>query len=226
MRRLSGWSGLLMTATAGATAALLLAGCGGGGSDSKSNEKSNDKPAATDTTGSEASASQGTSASAATDRPKIEVPSDLSYSFDWPETGDKDKDAVLSDSEQSIEAVDLAIAHQNALDKPYLYYYEGEAAVGTQKFIQNYVDHKASITGAYRFYSPAVAVTKNGTASFSYCEDQGKAFVKYLHPRKIKKTEVTAKSYVSYHTSLRKNGNGVWVIQKITSQSGSTECRP
>ncbi|WP_317633468.1 hypothetical protein [Streptomyces sp. HUAS TT20] len=149
----------------------------------------------------------------------------MSYTFDWPKTGDKDKDAVLSDSEQSIKAVDLAIVHQNALDKPYLYYYEGEAAAGTQKFIQNYVDLKASLTGAYRFYSPVVAVSKDGTASLSYCEDQGKAYVKYL-PNKIKKTEVTAKSYVSYHTSLKRNGKGVWVIQKIISQSGSAECQP
>jgi hypothetical protein len=211
---------LLTTATAGVTAVLLLAGCGGGGGGGKSNDKI---PGAD--TGGNASASPSASASANGDRPKIEMPSDLSYTFDWPKTGDTDKDAVLSDSEQSIKAVDLAIVHQNALDKPYLYYYEGEAAAGTQKFIQNYVDHKASITGAYRFYSPAVAVSKDGTASLSYCEDQGKAYVKYL-PKKIKKTEVTAKSYVSYHTSLKKNSKGVWVIQKIISQSGSAECQP
>ncbi|UXY32611.1 hypothetical protein N8I87_15795 [Streptomyces sp. HUAS TT20] len=198
----------------------MLAGCGGGGGGTKSN----DRNSAADTRG-DASASPSASASANGDRPKTEMPSDLSYTFDWPKTGDKDKDAVLSDSEQSIKAVDLAIVHQNALDKPYLYYYEGEAAAGTQKFIQNYVDLKASLTGAYRFYSPVVAVSKDGTASLSYCEDQGKAYVKYL-PNKIKKTEVTAKSYVSYHTSLKRNGKGVWVIQKIISQSGSAECQP
>ncbi|MGW4735834.1 hypothetical protein ACWEQC_42950 [Streptomyces shenzhenensis] len=47
-------------------------------------------------------------------RPKIELPSDLTYTFDWPKTGDPDKDAVLSDSEQSIKAVDLAIVNQDA----------------------------------------------------------------------------------------------------------------
>ncbi|MEU9756659.1 hypothetical protein AB0D90_26570, partial [Streptomyces althioticus] len=63
-------------------------------------------------------------------------------------------------------------------------------------------------------------------ASLSYCEDQGKAFVKYLETNKIKKTEVTAKSYVIYHTSLKKNDKGVWTIQKIVSQSGSAKCQP
>jgi hypothetical protein len=204
-----------------ATAALLLTACGGGGDSSKGN----DKIAGADT-GSPTSASPSASASSATGRPKLESPSDLSYTFDWPKTGDAAKDAVLSDSEQSIKAVDLAIIHQNALDKPYLYYYEGEAAAGTQKFIQNYVDHKASITGAYRFYAPRVAVAKDGTASLSYCEDQGKAYVKYLATNKVKKTEVTAKSYVIYHTSLKRNSKGVWVIEKIISQSGSAACQP
>ncbi|WP_406436405.1 hypothetical protein OHB00_20815 [Streptomyces sp. NBC_00631] len=213
-------SRLLTTATAGVTAALLLAGCGGGGGGSKSN----DKIAGADTG---ASASASSSASASPDgRPKLEMPSDLSYTFEWPQTGNADKDEVLADSEQSIKAVDLAIVHQDALDKAYLYYYEGEAAAGTQKFIQNYVDHKASITGAYRFYSPDVAVSKDGTASLSYCEDQGKAFVKYLKTNEIRKTKVTAKSYVIYHTSLKKNTKGVWVVEKIISQIGSAECQP
>jgi hypothetical protein len=205
-----------------AAAALSLSACG---SDDSSKDKDNDKIAGADT-GNDKSASPSASASAVAGRPKIELPSDLSYTFDWPKTGDKEKDAVLADSEQSVKAVDLAIANQNALDKPYLYYYEGEAAAGTEQFIQNYVKNKARTTGAYRFYDPAVTIGGDGTASFSYCEDQGKAYVMYLKDKKVKKTEVTAKSYVIYHTSLKKNEKGVWVIQKIISQSGSSKCQP
>ncbi|RZU16939.1 hypothetical protein [Streptomyces sp. BK239] len=212
---------LLTTAAAGATAALLLTACGGGTNDTKSNDKIDGAETAPATT-----ATSTTPTRPSADRPRIELPSDLSYAFDWSKTGDADKDAVLSDSEQSIKAVDLAIVNQNALDKAYLYYYEGEAAVGTQKFIQTYVDNKASVTGAYRFYDPQVSVDKGGTASLSYCEDQGKAYVKYLKTNEVKRTQVTAKSYVSYHTSLKKNGKGVWVIQKIVSQSGSAQCQP
>ncbi|MFJ8947702.1 hypothetical protein ACIRG4_31410 [Streptomyces sp. NPDC102395] len=212
---------LLTTAAAGATAALLLTACGGGTNDTKSNDKIDGAETAPATT-----ATSTTPPRPSADRPRIELPSDLSYAFDWSKTGDADKDAVLSDSEQSIKAVDLAIVNQNALDKAYLYYYEGEAAVGTQKFIQTYVDNKASVTGAYRFYDAQVSVDKGGTASLSYCEDQGKAYVKYLKTNEVKRTEVTAKSYVSYHTSLKKNSKGVWVIRKIVSQSGSAQCQP
>ncbi|MFF7890941.1 hypothetical protein ACFZDI_03215 [Streptomyces sp. NPDC007907] len=213
---------LLAALTLTAAAALTLSACG---SDDSSKSKDNDKIAGAETT-EKASPSTTPNEPAPTGRPKIDLPSDLSYTFDWPKTGDKDKDAVLADGEQSIKAVDLAIVNQNALDKPYLYYYEGEAAASTQKFIQNYVDHKAAITGAYRFYAPQVAVDEDGSASLSYCEDQGKAYVKDLKTDKARKTEVTSKSYVIYHTSLKKNDKGVWVIQKMVSQSGSPKCQP
>ncbi|WP_406356129.1 hypothetical protein OHB56_27060 [Streptomyces sp. NBC_01635] len=207
-----------------ATAALTLSACGGG-DEGSAEDKDSDKIAGADT-GGEKSASPSASASDSGGRPKIELPSDLSYAFDWPKTGDKEKDAILADSEQSIKAVDLAIANQDALDKGYLYYYEGEGAAETQNFIQNYVDHKASLTGSYRFYAPVVAVGKEGTGSLSYCEDQGKAYVKYLETGKVKKTEVTEKSYVIYHTSLKKNDEGAWVIHKIVSERGSAKCQP
>jgi hypothetical protein len=213
----------LLAAALTAVAALSLSACGSGDDGSKGN----DKIAGADTGDkSSASASPSASASTAAGRPEITLPSDLTYTFEWPKTGDADKDAVMSDSEQSIKAVDMAIANQNALDKAYLFYYEGEAAAGTQEFIQNYVDHKARTTGHYRFYDPAVSVDKDGTAALSYCEDQGKAFIKYIKSGEVKKTPVTAKSYVVYNTSLKKNKQGVWVIQKIISQSGSAKCQP
>ncbi len=207
-----------------ASAALLLTACGGDDSESKDN----DKIAGADT-GSETSASPTASASASAvsaDRPKIELPSDLTYTFEWPKTGDAEKDAVLSDSEQSIKAVDLAIVNQNALDKAYLYYYEGEAAAGTETFIKAYVDAKARVTGAYRYYDAVANVSGKESASLVYCEDQGKAYDMYLSPKKIDKTPVTKNSYVLYNTQLHKNDKGVWVIEKIISQRGSDKCQP
>ncbi|MFC7261212.1 hypothetical protein [Streptomyces lutosisoli] len=212
---------LLATAAVGATAALLLTGCGGGGGGSKGN----DKIAGADT-GGETSASPSASAMDSAERPKIELPSDLTYTFDWPKTGDKDKDAVLADSEQSIKAVDLAIVNQDALDKAYLFYYEGEAAAGTQKFIEAYVKAKARTTGAYRYYDAVVNVNGSSSASLVYCEDQGKGYDMYLKTKKVDKTAVTKNSYVLYNTQLHKNDKGVWVIEKLLSQRGSAKCQP
>lgn len=213
---------LLAAITLTAAAALTLSACG---SDDSSENKDNDKIAGADT-GGDTSASPTTSAPTAADRPKIELPSDLSYTFDWPKTGDKDKDAVLADSEQSIKAVDLAIVNQDALDKAYLYYYEGEAAAGTEEFIKAYVKAKARVTGAYRYYEAAANVSGKDQASLVYCEDQSKAFDMYLETEKVNKTPATKNSYVLYTTQLRKNDKGVWVIDEIQSQRGSDKCQP
>ncbi|MET9763843.1 hypothetical protein ABZ016_33145 [Streptomyces sp. NPDC006372] len=213
---------LLAALTLTAAAALTLSACG---SDDSSKNKDNDKIAGADT-GSEASASPTASDPAPAGRPKIELPSDLSYTFDWPKTGNKEKDAILADSEQSIKAVDLAIVNQDALDKAYLYYYEGEAAAGTQTFIEAYVKAKARVTGAYRFYDPVVSARGKDRGSLVYCEDQSKAYDMYLKTKKVNKTPASKNSYVLYNTQLRKNDEGVWVIEKILSQRGSDRCQP
>ncbi|MFF4539531.1 hypothetical protein [Streptomyces aureus] len=212
-------SRLLTTVAVGASAALLLTACGGGGD----KPKTNDKIAGADT----GSKSPSPSATPTQDpgRPKIELPSDLTYTFEWPKTGDKEKDAVLSDSEQFIKAVDMAIAEQNPLHEAYRFYSEGTAAAGSQKFIKEFVHYKDRITGAKRYYDAKVAINSDGTAGFVYCEDQNKAYNKSL---KTGKTEVTPKSkdnYVLYNSLLRVNKQGVWITEKLTSQRGSIACQ-
>ncbi|MEU3343475.1 hypothetical protein ABZ723_00395 [Streptomyces sp. NPDC006700] len=210
---------LLTTAVAGTTAALLLAGCGGGDGASKAN----DKIAGADT---DTKTPPSPTPSATAGRPRIELPSDLTYTFEWPKTGDNAKDAVLYDSQQFIKAVDMAIAEQKPLDAGYRFYSEGEAAAGSQKFIQEFVDYKDRITGVRRFYAAKVQVNDGGTASLVYCEDQNKAYNKSL---KTGKTDVTPQSkdnYVIYSSRLRVNKQGIWVIEKLASQRGSSVCQP
>ncbi|MET9898536.1 hypothetical protein [Streptomyces sp. NPDC006446] len=212
---------LLVTAAVGATAALLLTACGGG--DEK--PKVNDKIAGADTGGG-ASASAEASATASAGRPKIELPSDLQYNFEWRKTGDKDKDAVLADGELFIKATDQAIANQDPLDPAYRFYSEGELAAATQKYVQRFVDHKARTTGTYRFYSESVTLRGDGSAALTYCEDQGKAYNKYVKTGKVDKTPVTKNSYVFYNTELKRNSDGVWVTQDMLSERASSKCQP
>ncbi|MCX5421948.1 hypothetical protein [Streptomyces sp. NBC_00078] len=212
---------LLAAAALTAVAALSLSACGSGDDSSKGN----DKIAGADT-GSEASTSPTPSASTAVDRPKIKLPSDVTYDFAWKTTGNADKDAVLRDVEQRVKAVDMAIADQDALDKAYLFYTEGTGAAGTQRYIQQYIDHKARTTGLTRFYNETVTVKDDGTASLVYCGDQSKAYNKYLKTGKTDVTPVTKNSYVIYASVLRKTNNGVWVTERMTSQRGSSKCQP
>lgn len=211
----------LATAALTASAALLLSSCGSGDDESKDN----DKIAGADKAGEEKSASPSASAPAGAARPKVELPSDLTYTFDWPKTGKKADDAILEDSQQSIKAVDMAIAEQDPMNKAYRFYYEGEAAAQTQKYIKAYVDAKARTTGAYRYYDPVIS-NEGGSASLVYCEDQSKAYDKYLKKDKVNKTPVTKNSYVLYAAKLQRNDAGVWVTTQMNSTRGSDKCQP
>ncbi|MBT2394379.1 hypothetical protein J7E87_34525 [Streptomyces sp. ISL-1] len=204
-----------------AIAALLLTACSG--SDEK--PKANDKIAGADQ-GGKASVPPSATPSDTDGRPKIELPADLNYTFEWSKTGDPAKDAVLSDGEQFIKATDMAVAEQDPLHKAYRFYSEGEMSSATQDYVQAYVDKKIRNTGTYRFYKETVTLGKDGKASLVYCEDQGKAFAKNIKTGKIEKTPVTKKSYVLYNTALRKNEVGVWVTTEMITQRGSIKCQP
>ncbi|MFI8302250.1 hypothetical protein ACIF80_02145 [Streptomyces sp. NPDC085927] len=208
-----------------ATAALTLSACGGSDEDS-AKDKDSDKIAGADT-GDEKSASPSeSSAPAAAGRPKIELPADVTYTFEWKKTGDADKDAVLNDAEHRIKAVDMAIAEQDPLHEAYRFYSEGTAAAGSQKYIQEFVDHKARTTGVTRFYNESVAIKGDGTASLVYCEDQSRAFNKFLETGKVDVTSASKDSYVVYAGTLRKSKDGVWITERLISQRGSEKCQP
>ncbi|MGW3724966.1 hypothetical protein [Streptomyces sp. NPDC000851] len=213
---------LITTAAAAVTAALLLTGCGGDDGEAKGN----DEIAGTDTGGEASSASPTASATDTVERPVINLPSDLTYTFEWPKTGDGDKDAVLNDSQQFIRAVDLAIAEQDPLNEAYRFYSEGAAAAETQKFIQEFVDYKDRITGKKRYYDAKVQVNDDGTAGLVYCEDQNKAYNKSLKNGKTAVTPESKDNYVLYNSRLRVNKEGIWVTETLTSQRGSAVCQP
>ncbi|MGA5079601.1 hypothetical protein ACPC37_18705 [Streptomyces griseoincarnatus] len=71
-----------------------------------------------------------------------------------------------------------------------------------------------------------MTVHEDGTAVLVYCEDQSKAFNKFFGTGKTDVTRMTKNSYVTYAATLRKNGNGVWVTERLSSQRGSAKCRP
>ncbi|WP_267717031.1 hypothetical protein [Streptomyces sp. CoH17] len=213
---------LLAALTLTAAAALTLSACG---SDDDGAAKENDKIAGADTS-SKPSTTSSEAAPAQPERPDIALPADVTYKFEWGKTGDPVKDAVLHDAEQRIKAVDMAIAEQDPLHKAYRFYSEGEAAAGSEKYIRDFVDHKARTTGMTRYYSESVSAKDDGTAALVYCEDQSKAFNKFLETGKTDVTSVTKDSYVLYASTLRKNTMGVWVTERLVSERGSAKCQP
>ncbi|MEU9633041.1 hypothetical protein ACGFZZ_03250 [Streptomyces tendae] len=214
---------LLAALTLTATAALTLSACG---SDDDSPAKREDKIAGADTGSSTPSASPSETVPEQGERPEIALPADVTYKFEWGKTGDAVKDAVLHDAEQRIRAVDMAIAEQDPLHKAYRFYSEGEAAAGSEKYIRDFVDHKARTTGVTRYYDESVNAKDDGTAALVYCEDQSKSFNKFLKTGKTDVTPVTKDSYVLYASTLRKNDKGVWVTERLVSERGNAKCQP
>lgn len=209
----------LATAALTASAALLLSSCG-----SEDEPKDDDKIAGAEQ-GEEQKSKAPSEPAQQADRPKIELPSDLTYAFEWKKTGDKAKDAVLADREQAIQTVDMAIADKDPAEKAMRFYHQEEAAASAQKYVQAYVKAKARTTGAYRYY--AATVTADGdSAALTYCEDQSKVYDKYLKKNTIDKSPATKNSYVLYAAKLRKNDAGVWVTTKLNATRGSDTCQP
>ncbi|MET8558850.1 hypothetical protein ABZV64_28395 [Streptomyces sp. NPDC004959] len=213
---------VLTTGVALALAASLSA-CGGDDSGSKKDEGV--KGAEPTRSSAEPSPSPSRSEKTA-ERPKIELPGDLRYDFDWPKTGDKKKDAVMADAEQRIKAVDLAISRQDPTDAAYRFYSEGTAAAGSEDFIKLFTSKGNTITGYRHFYKPVVQLNDDGTAGFVYCEDQATAYNKAVKTGKVQKTQPSKNSYVVYNTRLRLDDKGVWVTEKLISQRGSATCQP
>ncbi|MEK8171312.1 hypothetical protein NKH77_23300 [Streptomyces sp. M19] len=63
------------------------------------------------------------------DRPKISLPKDVNLVFEWPKTGNSDKDAVLHDAEEYLRALNQAKAKGDVDDKAYRFYSEGQPLV-------------------------------------------------------------------------------------------------
>ncbi|WP_326796099.1 hypothetical protein OG946_11930 [Streptomyces sp. NBC_01808] len=205
-----------------ATAALslLLTACGG---DEDGDPPSDDKIQGADK--GEESPSPSASEEAA-GRPEIKLPGDVRVIADWSQTGDPDEDAILRDTEQRIAAIEMALAEQDPTHEAFRFYSEGEAAAETEAYVTAYVHEEARITGTIRLYEPTVTIRDDGTATLAYCEDQSKAFDKYLKTGELNKTPVTKNSYFSHGATLRKDGQGTWITMKDIATQGASPCQP
>jgi hypothetical protein len=212
---------LLATATVGVTAALLLTACGGGGDE----PKANDKIAGADT-GSATSAAPVPSATQSAGRPKIELPSDLTLTFEGSKTGDSIKDAVLADSAENMRAVDAAITGTDPKGEALGYYNTDRALEAAVTWVQQFKDAGSTITGEVRYYDRNVTLKSKTSASLTFCADESKGYSKDKKTGKINKTPVTKNSYVVYNTRLDKSSEGVWQTSQIISTRGAAQCQP
>ncbi|PSM43650.1 hypothetical protein C6Y14_08420 [Streptomyces dioscori] len=211
---------LLAAITLTAAAALTLSACGG---DSDSKDKSNDKIAGADT-GDEKSASPTASASAAVGRPKIELPSDLTMTFEGGKTGDAVKDAVLADSAERMRSVNAAIAGTDPKNEALGFYNSGRAFEAAVSWVGKFEDAGLGITGKVRYFDRTVTLDGSKAASVLFCADESKGYAKDLKTDKAKVTTPSNDDFILYNTRLEKNSEGVWQTTRIVSTAGAKKC--
>lgn len=205
-----------------AAAALSLSACG---SDDSSKDKSNDKIAGVDT-GSETPTSPSPSVLDSAGRPKITFPSDAKNVFEFEETGDATKDAVLADSTLSVNSTDEAIFEGSTGTKALGFYNVDKALSAYITYVQKYIDDGETWVGETRYFDYKVTLSGDSKAYVTYCSDESKSYIKDKKTGKVDKSPATKNAYVLYNTGLTKNADGVWQTANIVSDRGDKACQP
>ncbi|MET8617076.1 hypothetical protein [Streptomyces albidoflavus] len=211
---------LAMTALAVA-AGLSLAACGGGGTGEEG-----EKPiAGAGQEGGGESASPTASPEAGPDRPKIDLPADLTMTFEGGKSGDAVKDAVLADSAERMRAVNAVIAG-TAPENVLGHYNTGKALEAAASWVGEFEKAGATVTGEVRYYDREVTLDGKKAATLSFCADESKGFSKDAETGKVSKTPVSKNSYVFYNSRLERNDAGTWQTTQIVSTRGAGQCQP
>ncbi|MFF7553922.1 hypothetical protein ACFZA9_13675 [Streptomyces olivaceus] len=205
-----------------AAAALTLSACG---SDDDSSGD-NDKIAGADTGSGTSVSPSSPPSSAAADRPKVELPTDLKLTFEGDGTGDPVKEAVLSDNAERMRAVDAAIAGTDPESKGLGFYNTGKALEAAVSWVGQFEKANASVTGEVRYFDRKVTLEGETSAALTFCADESKGFSKDKKTGEVAKTPVTKNSYLLYNTRLEKNSDGVWQTSQIISTRGAAQCQP
>ncbi|MER7349441.1 hypothetical protein ABT390_28980 [Streptomyces aurantiacus] len=215
---------LLAAAAMTAVTVFSLSACGGDDGGSKSDEKIEGAGQGSEEKSPSPSAPEDQEQGA--ERPKIELPGDVTNTFTPEKAGDPVQDEILGDNAEFVRALDAAIAAGDPELPALAFYTEGEAAASAHQWVKSFKDKGLTITGTTRYYDRKVKVGSETTASLTYCADESKAFTKDIKTKKVKETKVTKDSYVVYGAQVRKNKDGVWELIKMSSTRGASVCRP
>ncbi|WP_326694244.1 hypothetical protein OG204_21970 [Streptomyces sp. NBC_01387] len=215
---------LPIAAALATAAALLLAACAGNDNTMPKN------PAMDAGVGTGATKLAAPSASApdtdAATRPKITLPSDVSDTFTPEKVGDPTQDTILSDNAEFVRALDAAVVVGKPDYPPLSFYTDGEGTAASQSWVKSFADSNQTITGATQYFNRRVTVKSEILAFITYCGDESKSFSTAIKTRKVNRTKVTPKSYVSYRVQVKKSDAGVWQVLKISSLRGAASCQP
>jgi len=210
------------------SAVLLLTACGG---DSKND---GDKITDVSTGKAPSSAPAPTTASASptatgVGRPTITLPADVKDVFEGGTTGDAVKDAILADNQGFVMAIDDGVVKGSGTTDALVFYSSGKGLTNSITYIKGFVDKGITLSGTVRYFDRKVTLLSDGHAALLYCSDESNAFPKSRKTGKVDKSSSSgdkSRHYVFYNTDLKKNADGVWQTDNITSIRGGKQCNP
>lgn len=203
--------------------ALCLSACGNDNDDKAGDSNGKIAGAQTD---KETSAAPSPSGAGSVERPKITFPSYAKNVFEYEKTGNGVKDAVLSDSTLSINAVDDAVFRDSTGTKALGFYNTDKALSSQITYIQGYIDAGETWIGETTYRDWKVTLSGDSQAYVSYCSDESKAFIENKKTKKVDRSPATSRSYVLYHSKLVKNAEGIWQTANVVSNRGDKTCQP
>jgi hypothetical protein len=216
----------LTAAALAATAALTLSACGGGSGDGDSTI-SPTPPATTASTAPPTTAATPAGEPLTID-PALTLPADLKLNFDWQQPSDHTQAIALVTAANFMQSVIHGVVKQNPKDSGLVTYSAGDARTFGTDYVQQYIDHKWTVTGTDHYYDPKVDVTSSkASAQVTFCENQSKIFSKDIKTGKVFTTPESDSSYVSYAIVVAKLPlpTELWQAESITVKEKALECK-
>ncbi|NJQ04124.1 hypothetical protein [Streptomyces lonarensis] len=218
-------SRLVLSVAVATTAGLLLSACSGGGSGAADDVKGAEvsSPSEDDMSkereSEDAEGDEGYSAEDV-DRPKIELPGDMTKEFEDVDTDDPTERAVLADQAQYASAVDAAIAAGEvgpALD----FYATGEGYADALELVTGFHEDGYRVAGATRYYNRSVTLRDERVATSSYCVDFSHAYSVDVETGE-EFPDGDEQGLYSFRQVL--NDSGVWQVEAWRAASGGEAC--
>jgi hypothetical protein len=200
------------------TAALLLTACSGGDDSSSEDIKGAD-------TGS---SSPSASASSASGRPDVSLPSDLRVEFDAAPPSDARHAAALDSAKNYILALNHGITAQDPKDPAYQFYSLGNATRYAKEQIQAWVDDEWTATGTDSYYRAQTDdVADSGGVLVTMCRDQSKFYGKNVKTKKIRYTKASLNDYQEFRLLMKppQGSQKLWKVLQIEVEGRVKECQ-
>lgn len=135
---------------------------------------------------------------------------------------------ALTAAANFIQAMNHAVVKQTTEDPGLTTYAAGDALAFGRSYVQQYVSHSWTLTGADRFYGPKVEISSDkASGQVTFCENQSKVYGKEVKTGKVLTTQESDNSYVSYEIVLAKlpTQTEVWQAQSITVKEKASQCK-